>query len=576
MRPPMRRAAALAAVFLTAGASGGAGLAHADNPADEPPFGGESPPPLVRPPSLAKPPQGFRLSARRAIRLARGTSVVRDQRAANGRLRPRALERGRSQWQIEFFDRSGTQVAQVVIADRTGTVLQAWQGTQVTVKLARGYSGAVAQHVNAPYVWLPLCALFVLPFFDPRRPFRVLHLDLAVLLALGVSLYFFNRANIDASVALTYPVLGYVFLRGLAVGLRPRERSGPLVPLIPIRWLAIAAVLLACGRIALNVTDSHVIDIGAAGVVGADRVEHGQSLYDGGFSEGLPIRGDVYGPFDYIAYVPFEAAFPFHGSWDSLPAAHAAAIAFDLLTALGLLALARRLRAGPDGRALGVALAFAWLAYPFTLYTMNANANDSLVAATVVWALVALGRPALRGVLTALGAAAKFGPAAIAPLLATGTGERRWRSAFVFALAFCAVIAALFAPFIPGGGIHDLYDRTLGYQASRSSPFSVWGLAPSLDFLRAWVRGAAIALAIGVAIWPRMKSPAQVAALAAAVIVAIQVGATHWFYFYAVWFVPPLLAASFAAQRVVAPAREPRRAPAIRPVASPGARAAAS
>jgi hypothetical protein len=550
--------------------------ARADNPADEPPFGGEMPPPLVRPSSEVKPPPGFRLSARRAIVIARRQAVVREERASQGRLRARPFERGRSEWQVEFFDRAGTQVAQVIVADRTGAVLEAWRGTQVTVKLARGYSGAVAQHVNATYVWLPLCLLFALPFLDRRRPFRILHLDLAVLLGLSASLYFFNRANIDASVALTYPVLGYVFLRGLAIGLRPRERSGPLVPLVPIRWLAVAAILLAGGRIALNVTDSHVIDIGAAGVIGADRIEHSRPLYEGGFDEGLAIRGDVYGPFNYLAYVPFEAAFPFHGEWDSLPAAHAAAIAFDLLTALGLFVLGRRLRAGPEGRALGVALAFAWFAYPFTLYTMNANADDSLVAASVVWALVALGSPLLRGALVALGAAAKFGPAAIAPLLATGTGERRWRSALLFTLAFCAVSVAAFAPFIPPGGIHELYDRTLGYQASRSSPFSVWGLAPSLDFLRGWVRAAAIALALAVAIWPRTKSPAQVCALTSAVIVAIQVGATHWFYFYVVWFVPPLLAASFAAQPVVARARERRRGTALRPLSSEAARAPAS
>jgi Glycosyltransferase family 87 len=573
--PAVRRGSSILFLAAALAAALPAG-ARADNPANEPPFGGEMPPPLVRPPSEAKPPPGFRLSGERAARIARGTTVAREERAAEGPLRARVLERGRSEWQVELFDRDGTQVAQVLIADRSGRVLEAWRGPQVTVKLARGYSGAVAQHVNAPYVWLPLCLLFALPFFDPRRPFRILHLDLAVLLGLGVSLYFFNRANIDASVALTYPVLGYVFLRGLAIGLRPRERSGPLVPLVPIRWLAIAAVALAGGRIALNVTDSHVIDIGVGGVVGADRIEHGEPLYEGGFSEGIPIRGDVYGPFNYLAYVPFEAALPFHGEWDSLPAAHAAAIAFDLLTALGLLALGRRLRAGPEGRAVGVALAFAWLAYPFTLYTMNANANDSLIAASVVWALVALGSPVGRGVFVALGAAAKFGTAALAPLFATATGERRWRSAILFTVAFCAVVAAVFAPFIPSGGIHELYDRTLGYQASRSSPFSVWGLAPSLDFLRGWVRAGAIGFALLVGVWPRKKSPAQVAALAAAVIVAIQVGATHWFYFYAVWFVPPLLAAAFAGQPAVAPAREPRRAPAITPAASEAARAAAS
>jgi hypothetical protein len=574
----MRRAGLISIACLLAAASAPA-AASADNPADEPPFGGQMPPPLVRPASATKPPPGFRLSARRAIAIAAATSVVADERTDQGRLRPVAFERGRREWQIEFFAGSAAgreQVAQVIIDDRTGTVLEAWSGTQVTVKLARGYSGAIAQLVNTPYVWLPLCVLFVAPFFDPRRPFRLLHLDLLVLLGLGVSLYFFNRANIRASVALIYPVLGYVFVRMLIAGLRPRERRGPLIPFVRVRWLAVAAVLLAGGRIALNVADSHVIDIGAAGVIGADRVEHGQPLYNGGFSEGLPVRGDVYGPFNYLAYVPFEAAFPFEGEWDSLPAAHGAAIAFDLLTALGLLALGRRLRAGPDGGALGAAMAFAWLAYPFTLYTMNANANDSLVALTIVGALLALASPVGRGVMVALGAAAKFGTAALAPLFATGTGERRLRSTILFTAAFLAVLAALFLPFVPHGGPRELYDRTLGYQASRSSPFSVWGLAPSLDFLRGYVRGAAIALAVAVAFHPRTKSALQVSALAAAVIVAIQVGATHWFYFYVVWFLPAMLAAAFATERVIAPVRVRREKPAIRAISSPAAPARAS
>ena len=45
------------------------------------------------------------------------------------------------------------------------------------------------------------------------------------------------------------------------------------------------------------------------------------------------------------------------------------------------------------------------------------------------------------------------------------------------------------------------------------------------------------------------KTPAQVAALAAAVLIAVQLGATHWFYFYVVWFLPLVLAALFVAQR---------------------------
>jgi hypothetical protein len=211
--------------------------------------------------------------------------------------------------------------------------------------------------------------------------------------------------------------------------------------------------------------------------------------------------------------------------------------------------LGRRLRPGPQGKALGIGLAFAWLAYPFTLYTMNANANDSLIAMLLVGAMLAVTSAPVRAVAVALASAAKFGPAAVAPLFATGTGERRWRQAIVFSVVFLAVAAALVIPFLPPGGLREFYDHTLGYQASRSSPFSVWGQAPSLHFLQSAERVVAALIALAVAFWPRRKTPAQIAALAAAVTIAVQLGATHWFYFYVVWFLPLALAAMFWAQR---------------------------
>jgi len=530
----------------------------------EPPFGGQLPPPLERVETLSATPTAFNLSPREAIAIAKRAGAVQDERGQSPDMYPIVFKRG-SEWQVSYFtgrDANRTEVAQAIVDGRTGEVLGAWRDTQLHDPLARGYSGAIAQKVNAPYVWLPLCLLFLIPFFDPRRPFRLLHLDLLMLLGLGVSLFFYNRAQITASVVLTYPVLLYVFGRMLWAGFLPRERAGPLIPRIPLRWVVIAAVALAVGRIVLNIVDSHVIDIGVAGVVGADHVTHGQELYAGNFAPGLAIRGDVYGPFNYLAYVPFELIFPWHGHWGDVPAAHAAAITFDLLTAIGLWFLGRRLRPGLAGRSLGVGLAFAWLAYPFTLYTMNANANDSLIAMLLVGAMLVLTSAPARGVMVALASAAKFGPAALAPLFATGTGERRWRSALVFAVAFVAVVAVLVIPFLPPGGVREFYDHTLGYQAARSSPFSVWGQAPSLHFLESIERVGAALLAIGVALWPRRKSAAQIAALAAAVVIAVQLGATHWFYFYVVWFLPLALAASFWAQRepLAAPTRSESRA----------------
>jgi hypothetical protein len=360
------------------------------------------------------------------------------------------------------------------------------------------------------------------------------------------------------SVPLAYPVLAYLLVRLLYEGFGgPRSAvRGPLIPWARPVWLALALVFLIGFRIALNVADSNVIDVGYAGVIGADRIEHGHGLYGGKFRSDNE-HGDTYGPVNYLLYVPFEQVLPFDGKWADLPAAHAAAIFFDLMTILGLLVLGRRLRAGPDGRDLGIALAYAWVTFPYTLYALNSNSNDTLVAAVLVWALVALRSPPARGLFVALGAASKFVALALAPLFATGTGERRWRSALVFSLVLVAVIAASFAPFVPGPGLREVWDSTLGYQLGRDSPFSIWGQHDWLSPVWTAVKVGAAALAVAVAFVPRRKTAVQVAALGAAVLVALQIAASHWFYLYIPWFLPFALVAFFCRH---VPERPPRAA----------------
>ena len=185
------------------------------------------------------------------------------------------------------------------------------------------------------------------------------------------------------------------------------------MPHAPLTLLVVGLVFLTAFRIGLNVADSNVIDVGYAGVVGADRIVDGDKLYGEGFSDDVE-RGDTYGPVTYLLYVPFEQALPWSGRWDDLPAAHGAAISFDLLVLGGLLLLGRRLRPGRDGVALGVALGYAWVAYPYTTFVLESNSNDSLVALGCVGALLAasLARDYAAGLWTgvavALGAAAKF------------------------------------------------------------------------------------------------------------------------------------------------------------------------
>jgi hypothetical protein len=513
------------------------------------------------PESKTEPPAGRSLTAEGAIAIADRDEKVQEERREHGPLRPTAYLKGTAQWQVSYFPRRGERVerAQVTIDDATGAVLESWTGPQVAWRMARGYAGAFAGKLNAPYVWLPLCVLFLAPFVDPRRPLRLLHLDLLVLLGFGASHFFFNRGDISTSVPLAYPVLLYLLGRLLWAGFRPRAGRGPLLPYARATWLALGLVFLIGFRVALNVADSNVIDVGYAGAIGADRITHGEGLYDGGFPSDNE-HGDTYGAANYLLYVPFELALPWGGEWDELPAAHGAALFFDLATLLGLLVLGRRLRAGPGGTRLGLALAYAWAAYPYTLYALNSNSNDTLVAAVLVWALVAVRSAPLRGMLVGVGAAAKFVTLALAPLFAMASTERRLRGAVLFTLALAALVVASFAPFVPEGGLREIYDRTLGYQVGRDSPFSVWGRHDGLEPLWTAVKVAAAGLAVLVAFAPRRKTPAQVAALGAAVLVGLQIAAAHWFYLYVVWFLPFALVAFFCRHAEEPEPEEPRAA----------------
>ena len=491
---------------------------------------------LKLPSSQNEPPRSFERSAAEVKRIAARAEKVRAERG----LRPSAYTRGAGRWQVSFF-RDGKEVVQVHVDDRSGRILEQWSGDQVAWRMARGYPGAFGRKLNAPYVWIPLCLLFLLPFLDFRRPLRLLHLDLLVLLGFGASHVFFNRGEIDISVPLVYPMLLYLLARVLLAGFRPRERTGRLVPHLPVSWLAVGLVFLVAFRIGLNVVDSNVIDVGYAGVIGADRIVDGDELYGKGFSDDVE-KGDTYGPVNYLLYVPFEQTLPWSGAWDDLPAAHGAAIAFDLAAIGGLLLLGRSLRPGREGAMLGVALAYAWAAFPYTAFVLETNSNDTLVALACIGALLGfVWRSALMaGVAVALGAASKFATLALAPLFAR-------RSPFVFAASLGITLLLVVAPFVPDGGLREMYDRTVGYQAGRGSPFSVWGQVDSLGWLHTVVKAAAVGLALLVSAVPRRVDERQVAALGAAVLIALQLTATHWFYLYIVWFLPFVLVAVFGA-----------------------------
>jgi len=452
-------------------------------------------------------------------------------------------------------------------------VTEAWTGPQVAWKMARGREGAFGgKTLTNPFVWIAFCVLFLVGLADLRRPFSLRNLDLVVLLSFSVSLAFFNRGEVFRSVPLVYPPLAYLLARGIWVG--ARRRGPPLHSTWPVWVLACAAVFLAGFRIGLNVESPRgVIDVGLAGVIGANRIVNGEAPYghmpvrgdlepcgpedaDGdvrdriqtnGRCESANEHGDTYGPVSYAAYIPAYLAFGWSGKWDSLPAAHATSIAFDLLTMLGLVLVGMRF----GGARLGSALAFGWAAYPFTAYALNANTNDTIMPALLVWGFWLVSSPWARGAAVGLAGWTKFGALLLLPLWATYP-RLRLRDVVRFLVAFAVASAAALGVLLLEPGLwtaaQNFWHRTIGYQAGRHSAFSLWDWGqyhargiPDLAPVKPVLSGFAVALALAVAFVPRRKGPVELAALTAAVLIAFQLPLTHWFYLYLPWVVPFVL-----------------------------------
>ena len=106
-------------------------------------------------------------------------------------------------------------------------------------------------------------------------------------------------------------------------------------------------------------------------------------------------------------------------------------------------------------------------------------------------------------------------------------------------------------PVLLDGNFHAFWRDTISYQSNRGSPFSIWGLWGGIGAVQRLVQGAAAALAIVVAAFPRRRGLVEVAALGAAVLIALQLGISHWFYLYIPWFFPLVLVALVAAHPVL-------------------------
>jgi hypothetical protein len=544
---------------------------------------------------LAPPTQPQRLTPNRAIAIFLADDKVSDWLARypkTGRSTDAEFKTDTTSWQVNVWWGTAGEIATGKVDDATGAVLEAWTGPQVAWGMARGGAGAFGgTKINSYPVWLAFCGIFLLGLIDWRRPLTLRTLDLFALLSFSVSLWFFNRGNIFASAPLVYPPLVYLIGRGLWIGFTGRATPGRTV--WPV-WLLLAVTAFGAGFRATeyNHRNSNVIDVGYAGVIGAQRIVSGQWPYGhmpdegnlkpcgpadangeirdriqaDGRCESANPRGDTYGPVAYESYIPAYLALGWSGKWDSLPAAHATVIAFDLICILGLALVGLRF----GGPLFAATLAFSWTAYPFTQYASSSNSNDMLLPAFLIWGFWLLTSPWARGIFSALAGWTKFAALLVAPMWITYrmTREQIVRAAAGFVLATLAAFSIILLEPNLGHALRVFWDRTISWQIGRESPFSIWdwrqyharGL-PNLQLVQRFLEALLVVAVFVFAIFPRRKTPLQLVALTGVLLLGFQLVLTHWFYLYIPWFFP------FVAYATLAPARpEPRAEPVEQPV----------
>ena len=493
-------------------------------------------------------PTGFHISAGQAMKIAEHTLRMR---ALHRRMHPllvvpfvyRAQD---PYWYVVFAYRG--DIEGDVSVSKTGNVLGAWTGQQARAVWTHG---GWADVLTNWMIYGAASLLFVLAFFDPRRLWSLRHLDALAVLSFLVSYLLLSGAHLEAAVWAAYPPMIYLLLRLLSIGFgRNNDRGGRIAPLLGLRTLIVGLPLVLAARIVISLLGHQEIDVGFESVIGASRVIHHLPIYYPDVN-----HGDTYGPITYLAYVPFTLIWPWSNPTSTPYAANFAAVFFDLMTVVGLIFLGRRFARGREGTRLGLLFAWAWAACPFSIIGLTVHTNDALVSMLSVIALLAISSPAVTGAVLGLAAAAKFSPAGLLPLLAAPR-QRGRKGAAVCVGAFLVVVAAAILSWLPPQGLGYFWQRTLGFQLTRADVFSPWQLHPSLHPLQILIEVLAVGLVAVVAFLPRRRTLVQVAALAGAVTIAVQMPANHWYYYYIMWFLPFAVVALMGLERAAEPVTE--------------------
>ncbi len=468
------------------------------------------------------------------------------------------------------FYRQGRIVFEVAL-DQTGKVAHAYEYASRVVP----YGNPLAYE---PPIVIGLGVLFVLMAgVAPLR--RLRNLDVAALLTFVASVILLQRRYVGGSVLSALPALAYLTVRCTLAAFGSAGRGPDSTPLYEkltpgwteserVRLLRILLGSLALVFVMVGVSSTAAVDVVYAVMEGATKLLHGVLPY--GHMPGDVVHGDTYPVLSYLLYTPLAAISPVGSMWDSVDVALGVAV----LAALSVAAAAFRFSAGPRWRGArrspaaeskGLRAALVWLSFPPLLITVSTGTTDVVLGAMLVFAVVLWRVPAASAAVLAAAGWFKLAPFALVPVWLAPLRGRRLVSA---AAAIIGVSAAMLALLITVGGVSGLQAmaHALAYQFQRGSPQSPWA-ALGLLSLQPFAQASVLALIAGACVRlrrdPALATRERMAAVAAAVLLGLQLSADYWAFLYLVWVVPlmalsvlsdsaPVVAAE-AAQRAGSP-----------------------
>jgi Glycosyltransferase family 87 len=473
----------------------------------------------------------------------------------------------------EFLAYHPTNSARVIPLDATVQRVTFFDGPRVVLDAAVGDHGEVVaneEHVpgmpasgatlaNSPWVLALLSVLFLLAtLVVPLR--RIRNLDALVLASLTLTVPLINARLITASVICATPALCYLMVRCLLVGLgsggaRVASAETPVLDWLWTGWepgqrtrmlcLLVLATILAFLMITL--TSSGYTDVAAASLNGATDILHGVMPY--GHIQ-LAFHGDTYPLLNYLFYVPAALWLPVSSAFSDLTGSLVTTAVASLLVGWAVYRIAgRRELGGTDGPRTDNRLRamLMWFAFPPVLLAASGGANDLVLAACLAWMLALRTRTAASLLALAMGVWVKLVPLILLAIWIPYRRRGLWH-ACAAALVLSAVLAALLL-LLGGSAAISAMVHAISFQFQRGSFFAPW-YTFHLLWLQPLAQAMVLAILVAAILCLRADRSARtdlirLSALAAALLLGVQIAANYWTWSYLPWVFPFLAVALF-------------------------------